>query len=428
MKDRVSHLPTAVAVSIALVAAACGSGEAGEVPAGEVRSNVERITVRSGEADVAARAVNDVALDLLRLNTGLDQANVALSPWSIATALSMARAGARGETAAEMDRVLHVGDAGTFHQAVNALDQVLRTRNRSTPTGDDEPLIVELSAANRMFAQRGLDLLPGFLDTLAASYGAAVGEVDYEADAEAARRTINDWVAAETRDRIPNVLAEGVLDVLTRLVVVNAVFLRADWAVPFDPNATEEGSFHAPSGKVTVPVMRASERWGWSEGNGWKAVELPYTGGELAMTFVVPDAGEFDRFVSEFDHQMLEQVVATRPTQVRLRLPKFEIDRSVLLGQQLRTLGMHRAFNDEADFTGITAEEPLQIAEVAHQATITVDEKGTVAAAATAAIMRTTSGMVGEPKNLDIDRPFVFLLRDRPTGALLFAGQVTNPS
>lgn len=201
---------------------------------------------------------------------------------------------------------------------------------------------------------------------------------------------------------------------MTRLVLADAVFLRADWAIPFDKQATTNGLFHAPGGEVTVPFMQGSERWGWSEGDGWKAVELPYTGGELAMTFVVPDAGEFDRFVSSFDRGILERVVANQPSEVRLRLPKFTIARSVLLGQQLRALGMPRAFSDDADFTGITSDEPLQIAEVAHQANITVDEKGTVAAAATAVIGQTTSGMVGEPKKLDIDRPSLFLLR-RPT-------------
>lgn len=422
------RLLAVVIAAVALVAAACGGGEAGEVPAGEASSNVERTAVGSGETDVGARAVNDLAIELLRLNTGIDEGNVALSPWSIATALAMTRVGARAETAAEMDRVLRVQDAGTYNQAMNALDQVMRARNRSTPMGDDDPLVVELSAANRLFAQRGLNLVPDFLDTLEASYGAALGEVDFKTETEAARQAINDWVATETRDRIPNLIGEGLLETTTRLVLANAVFLRADWAVAFDKNATADGPFHAPSGDVTVPFMHASERWGWSEGNGWKAVELPYTGGELAMTFVVPDAGEFDRFVSELDREMLQRVVASQPAEVRLRLPKFKIDRSLLLGQQLRTLGMPRAFSDNADFTGITADEPLQIAEVAHQATITVDEKGTVAAAATAVIMRTTSGMVGEPKNLDIDRPFLFLLHDRPTGALLFAGQVTNPT
>ena len=429
MKSGMSRLlVVAVVVAVAVVAGACGTRDAGEVRAGESASKVERTPGGDGESSAAARAVNDFAVDLLRVNLGVDKGNVAMSPWSIATALAMARVGARGDTATDMARVLHVGDEPSYDQAMNALDQVLRGRNRTTPMGNDEPQIVDLSAANRLFAQRGLTFVPDFLDALAAHYGAAVGEVDYKTDTEAARRAINEWVAAETRDKIPALIGEGQLDTMSRLVLANAVFLRADWAIPFDKNATADGPFHAPSRDETVPFMRATERWEWSEGDGWRAVELPYTGGELAMTFVVPDAGEFDRFTTGFDHSMLERIVSTQPAQVRLRLPKFTIDKSVLLGEQLRPLGMQTAFSDTADFTGITIDEPLQIAEVAHQAKLTVDEKGTVAAAATAVMMRTTSGLVGEPKTLDIDRPFLFFLRDRPTGALLFAGQVTNPA
>lgn len=421
-------LVVAVVAAVAVLVAACGTGEAGDVRAGESVSRVERTPGGGSESGAAARAVNAFAVDLLRMNTGVDKGNVAISPWSIATALSMARVGARGDTATEMARVLHVGDEASYDQAMNALDQALRGRNRTTPMGDEEPQVVDLSAANRLFAQEGLSLGSDFLDVLAAQYGAAVGEVDYKTDTEAARRAINEWVAAETRDKIPALIAEGQLDPLNRLVLANAVFLRADWAIPFDKNATADGPFHAPSRDETVPFMRATERWGWSEGHGWRAVELPYIGGDLAMTFVVPDAGEFDRFIAGFDHASLERIVSTQSAQVRLRLPKFTIDKSVLLGEQLRTLGMRAAFSDTADFTDITVDEPLQIAEVAHQAKLTVDEKGTVAAAATAVMMRTTSGMVGEPKTLDIDRPFLFFLRDRPTGALLFAGQVTNPA
>ena len=246
-----SRVFTAAMVAVALVAAGCAAEEAAQVPAGEAKSNVERAVVASGDGDVAARAVNDLTLDLLRLNTGLEEGNVALSPWSIATALAMARVGARGETATEMDGVLHVGAPAAFDKAVNALDQALRGRNQSTPIGGGDPLVVEVSAANRLFAQRGLDLLPGFLDTLGASYGASVGEVDFKADPAAAGEAINSWVAAETRDRIRKLIGDGVLDELTRLVLVNAVFLRADWATPFDPKATADGPFHTPSGDVT---------------------------------------------------------------------------------------------------------------------------------------------------------------------------------
>lgn len=317
MKSVMGRFLVAVFATVAVVAAACGTGEADGVRVGESASVAERTPAGSGEVGAGAQAVNDFAVDLLRVNTGVDKGNVAISPWSIASALAMARVGARGDTAAEMTRVLRIGDEPTHDQAMNALDQALRGRNRTTPMGNDDPQIVDLSAANRLFAQRGLTFVAGFLDVLAAHYGAAVGEVDYKTDTEAARRAINEWVAAETRDRIPALIGEGQLDAASRLVLANAVFLRADWAIPFDKNATADGSFHAPTQDVTVPFMRATERWEWSEGDGWRAVELPYTGGELAMTFVVPDAGEFDRIVAGLDHSLLERIVSTQPAQVR---------------------------------------------------------------------------------------------------------------
>lgn len=418
-----------IVVALLLVCACCGdSEETGGVPGGEARAPLERSGHSADAAQAGARAVNGLGLDLLRLNGGLDAGNVALSPWSIATSLAMTRVGARGKTATEMDRVLHVADPGAYDQAMNSLDQAVRARNQSLPVGDDEPLVVDLSAANRLFAQTGLHLLDEFVDTLSAFYRTEVGEVDYKNATEAARRTINEWIADETRQRIRELIAEGVLDSATRLVLANAVYLRADWSIPFDNNATIDRTFHAPNRDVTVPFMQGTEQWRWSEGDGWTAIELPYVGGDLAMTLVVPDDGQFNDFVSRFDETMLERVVTTTPARVKLRLPKFDLDHSVMLAEQLRTLGMPLAFGDAADLSGVTTDEPLQIAEVIHQANITVDEKGTVAAAATATVARTTSAIAGDPKELDVDRPFLFLLRDRPTGALLFAGQVTNPA
>jgi serpin B len=279
-----------------------------------------------------------------------------------------------------------------------------------------------------VFAQQGLHLDSGFLDTLAGEYGAAVGLVDYKTAAAAARTLINQWVAGETHDRITDLIPDGALDELTRLVLVNAVYLHADWATPFDKDATHDGPFHAPGGDVQVPLMHGQEERGFAEGDGWKAVDLDYAGGQLAMTILVPDAGRFDEVTSHLDVTMLDAATATKPATVDLTLPKFDIDKQLLLKDQLVALGMPTAFADHrADFSGITTDEELVIDDVIHQADVTVDEKGTVAAAATAVIMRTTSAPAN-PKTLVVDRPFVFLLRDKATGAVVFAGQVTNPS
>ncbi len=211
----------------ALLIAACGDD-----------SSTTGVTVarqEGGDPAGGAISVNGLGLDLLEANLGLAKGNVALSPWSIATALAMVRLGADGETAAQMDEVLHTGTG--YHDAMNALDQQLATRNGTFQIGD-EPGTVELAAANRAFAQADLKFERPFLDGLGRFYGSSLGLVDYRTAAEKARGEINAWVAEQTRQRIPELIARGVLDEMTRLVLVNAVYLKADWKSPFSKEAT----------------------------------------------------------------------------------------------------------------------------------------------------------------------------------------------
>ena len=430
VKTIVRRRSLAAVLAFVLTATACGGGgHNGTVTTelGEAKSSVQRISATVDDAAAASRSVDGFALDLLRANLGTTKGNVALSPWSIVTALAMTRAGARGTTADEMDRVLHITDPASIHRAMNGLDQQLRSRNGTFP-GNDEQLTVELSAANRVFAQQGLHLDSTFLDTLAGNYGAAVGLADYKKAAAAARTAINQWVAGQTRDRITDLIPDGALNELTRLVLVNAIYLRADWAIPFDKRQTYDGTFQSPAADVTVPLMRGSELRGWAQGDGWNAVELDYAGNQLAMTVLVPDAGRFDEITSHLDATMLDAIASSHPAEVDLTLPKFDIETKLSLKEQLSALGMPTAFIDsKADFSGITTDEPLVIDDVIHEANVTVDEKGTVAAAATAVIMRASSAP-SQVQHLTVDRPFVYLLRDKTTGAIVFAGQVTNPS
>lgn len=413
---------------VALALAACGSSATGG-SGSDAGPTAPRAAVAPGQETAAIAAVNGLGLDLLRLNLGEAKGNVALSPFSIAAALGMARAGAGGTTAAEMDGVLHTTDAAALHAGMNALLQALDSRNGTFPGGDGKDLVVQLHAADRAFVQQGLALLDPFVQTLAADYGSTLGTVDYAHAAEKARRTINAWVAERTKDRIPELLAEGTIDGLVRLVLVNAVYLKADWAVPFEKEATKPDVFHAPGGDVSVPFMHGAESWGWHEGDGWQAVTLPYVGNALAMTVLVPAEGRFDQVVAGLDDALLRQLTAPSPGgEVILSLPKFDIGSALQLDDQLRALGMRAAFDPTAaDFRGITTDEQLYVSAVVHQATITVDEQGTEAAAATAVIARAASAVL-ETHRLTVDRPFVFLLHDIATGALLFAGQVTDPS
>jgi serine protease inhibitor len=394
---------------------------------GDVRADLARVKAAPDDTPAAATSVNRLGVDLLARELGLEAGNVALSPWSIATALGMVRAGAAGTTAQEIDRVLHAPDGAALHQGLKGLAQEMAARNGTFPAGVEGELEVELEMADRAFAQQGLHLEQGFLDELAGSYAAGIGAVDYRSDPEAARQAINAWVGEQTQTRIPELLAPGVLHHLTRLVLVNAVYLKADWAVPFSREATAPSTFHAPRGETIVPFMRGSSPRRFATGEGWKAVELPYAGGKLAMTVVLPDEGRYGPVATGLDPGLLDTVAVAPTSEVDLTLPKFDIGRATSLRLLLPDLGMPTAFGDQADFRTMTTSEHLFLDDVIHQANVTVDEKGTVAAAATAAVMRTTSAPA-RVERLVVDRPFLFFVRDIPTGALLFAGQVTNPA
>ena len=273
---------------------------------------------------------------------------------------------------------------------MNGLGQQLGSRN-TTFQGNNGPLTIDLSAANRAFAQQDLRFEQAFLDDVARDYGAGVGLVDFKRATETARRQINTWVGNETRDRIPQLLSPGTLNPLTRLVLVNAVYLKADWQNPFTKAQTTSGTFHGSGGDVSVPFMHGTAMRSFVSSTGWQAVELAYAGGQLSMTILVPDQGRYDDVVTNLSTTVLATLDAAQPAEVDLALPKFTVGHALSLKPQLSALGMPTAFTAQADFSGITTQERLQIQDVVHQANITVNEKGTVAAAAAAAIMGATA-------------------------------------
>jgi serpin B len=440
-------------LALALLAAACGdddttdttgtTGEPGATTTGApgpaasgdvVASALARTSPDVSADDLAAAAAAERAFaaavfELLAEGDG----NVVFSPASIHLALAMTYAGARGATAAEMADVLGspFDDQERFHAALNALDAALEARNRVEPPGpSDEERKVVVRTANALWGQQGLTFLTPFLDTLARDYGAGMRLVDYLADAEAARVAINAWVAGETNDRITDLIPAGVLGPMTRLVLTNAVYLDASWAMPFDPKATADGAFVRLDGsEVTVPFMHQEESLPFATGDGWRAVELPYVGGELAMLVVVPDDGRFEETQAAIGGGLFDEAAAAlAPATVRLALPKFEYRTQETVSSVLRRLGMATAFDPQsADFSGMTTEERLFIGEVIHEAFIAVDEAGTEAAAATAVVMRATAAPI-DAVELTVDRPFLYSLYDRATGAILFMGRVLDPA
>jgi serpin B len=341
-------------------------------------------------------------------------------------ALAMARVGARGKTAAEMDAVLHAPTPtpGTLDAGLLALDQAL-----AAYSGGDGSTRPVLAAANSLWAQRGLTLEAAFRETLATYYGAQPQLVDFRGATEAARLAINSWVGERTNSRIPELLADKSLAPSTMLVLVNALCLKAGWAYPFDTKATADASFTPDFGPAfAVPTMTLREqRIGYAAGDGWLAVELPYVGSKLAMAIVVPTRGTLAGLESTISGAWLTKLLTGFGGQlVQLRLPRWKFRCPLPLANPLAELGMPTAFTDSADFSGITRDMPLLIDKVVQETFIAVDEKGTEAAAATAIVVRPPS--VETPKPVTIDRPFLFVIHDVATATPLFMGRVANPA
>lgn len=414
------------ALSFALVITACApTTSPGDVELAAV--DLPRAQTTADDASQAAAAVNAFGLDLYRLAASGDE-NLVLSPASIALALAMARAGAMGETAAEMDTVLYDAASDAHAAWLNALDAALGSRSGTFEDADGDEREVTLRIANAPFAQRDTTLEDAYLEALATRFGAGLRLVDYIGATEEARQLINGWVADQTEDRIPELLVPGILSEDTRLTLVNAIYLKAPWQTPFNADATQPGPFTRPDGEtVEVPMMWLGRSLPYAEGDGWRAVELPYVGGELAMTVIVPD--DLAAFEAGLDADTFATITESLEAhEVHLSLPRFSAETKLSLANVLRTLGMPLAFDPElADFSGITTEERLVIAEVIHQANIDVDEAGTEAAAATAVLMEAGSAPA-EPITFVVDRPFLFALRDTTTGAIVFLGRITDAS
>ena len=412
-----------LALLACVAVAGCGSSTGSITLA---RAEVARATTSPADAADAASAVNAFGFELLRAMH--EPGDAVVSPASIALALAMARAGAVGETATQMDAVLHDAASDAHPGWLNALEAALssRTGTFKDTSGKDQP--VTLRIANATFSQQGMTLKDGFLNALGERFGSGVRLVDFKTATEAARQAINGWVSDQTEQRIKELLAKGVLDDLTRLVLVNAIYLKAAWLTPFDADATAPAAFTFLDGTTKdVPTMHVAAELSYADGTGWRAVELPYVGGSLAMMIVVPD--DFATFTTSLDAATFAGIVAALSVrEVTLGLPKFGTETKVDLGEVLAAMGMTDAFDpNRADFSGITSDERLYISAVVHQANIDVDEKGTTAAAATAVVMR-ASAAPGTPVVLNVDRPFVFALRDVTTGAIVFLGQVTTPA
>ncbi len=409
-----------------ILALAClvlgGCGASGGSSGGEVRAPVARApaTVPTADATVLASGNATFAgrmLDLLSKT----QPTLALSPFSISDALAMTYAGSRGETASQMASALDLRlPADRLHPAFNSLNLRLAAINRPG---------ARLSIANALYGQQGMAFRSAFLGVLARYYGAGVRTVDFEHAEEAARKQINAWVSEQTQGKIPTLLAPGDVAETTRLVLVNAVYLHAKWQSPFLRSATSPAPFHAPEGTVNVPTMHQTGTFGYRRHAGYSVLELPYVGGRLAFDVLLPDPGRLSALLRQLrDGGLIAAVSGLQDQSVELSLPKLELRTRFELASALGALGMPIAFGDRADFSGIAGRPgDLRISDVIHEAYIRVDEAGTEAAAATAVAIATAAAPGSRQLQFLVDRPFIFVLRDTTTNAVLFAGTVSRP-
>lgn len=354
--------------------------------------------------------------------------NIFCSPYSISLALAMTFAGARNDTEQQMADTLRftLGQDG-LHPAFNALDLQLASRGEDVSDAGGEKF--QLSIVNRIWGQVGYSFHEAFLDVLAEDYGAGLSLLDFLNAPDASRVAINDWVAEQTKDRIEDLIPPGAINTLTRMVLTNAIYFKAAWREPFDEDHTSNQPFNLlDGGQVTIEMMRQSANYGYASGEGYRIVELPYNGGELSMIVFLPDAGRFEEFESTLDSARLAAILEdVEFREVDLSLPKFTFEWEKRLATTLSAMGMPDAFGALTDFSGMTDVEQLFIANVIHKAFVAVDEEGTEAAAATAVVVGATSAP-GEPVVVTVDRPFVFVVRDIPTGTILFLGRVVDPS
>lgn len=410
-----------------LLAACSGQGSsprgatAGGV--GLASSHVERHAVDPAAVGTGTSAVLALAGGLYGKLVGSD--NLALSPFSVAVALGMTVNGAAGRTRDELLRVLAAPDAGTLDDGLNALTAYVGSlAGAARDTKSDE---IMLDSATQVFGQAGYPWRRPFLDVLASSYGAGVREVDFEAATETAREAINRWTAGQTHDRIPEIVPRGAIDDSTRMVLVDALYFKAPWEQSFDSSATGDRPFHLGSGDaVAVPMMHGDAHY--SEGDGWRAAHLLYSGGTLAMTVVLPDQGREQQLDTRVAGGGLTALLEPGSAKVDLTLPKWELLVPAALTGALTELGMRSAFDPEhADFSAMATVEQLYLHAVLQQVFIKVDEAGTEAAAATAVVVGATSAELDPPEPLVVDRPFVFVVHDVEHGTPLFLGKVLDP-
>jgi serpin B len=381
------------------------------------------------------------ALDLYAELRQVADGNLLFSPFSVSQALAMTSAGAAGETAAQMKKVLAFSlEPPALHEAFGALNTDLVARGTGEAVPSAGQVARALRVANALWGEQTYPFSETFSAELERFYGAGLQQTDFLNAPEDARVEINTWVEEQTEDRIQDIVPERAITSMTRLVLANAIYFYGAWLTPFSPDSTSDEPFYLLDGtSVTAPFMFLHHHFEYTRGNGYQAIELPYAGdgsdaSGFAFMVILPDEGQFEAFETGLDAVSLDATIGTLEyTEVRVWLPRFEFEFGSSLAQTLQSMGMTDAFDARrADFSGMvegTPPEPLFIGDVLHKAFIGVDENGTEAAAATVVMIGAGAAPPQqEPPKVRIDRPFLFAIRDSETGTLLFLGRVMDPT
>jgi serpin B len=347
--------------------------------------------------------------------------NVFCSPYSISTALGMTAAGARGPTADEMNKVLHLPAGNAAHVGFAELQQQLQAKKDAG---------YELAIANTLWGQQGFPFDPKFIDLIGKFYGGGLKTVDF-AQPPTAAGTINHWVEEQTKNRIKNLIDPSMVDARTRLVLTNAIYFKGQWKDKFrKESTTEQPFFTSADASIPVPMMHQGGKYRYYQDENLKLVEMPYAGDRLAMTLILPL--EQHALARQVEARLTEEnlnrwINAADMKKGDIAVPRFEFETKYELTPTLEALGMRLAFTDAADFSGITTAEPLKISFVVHKAFIKVDEEGSEAAAATGVGMKLAAAPIEDRFTFRADQPFVFMIRDTKTGSVLFLGRFANP-
>jgi serpin B len=374
----------------------------------------------------AVNGSNAFAVDLYA-QLSKQPGNLFFSPESISTAFGMAYAGARGQTATQMQQVFHFTlPPDRLHPAMGALLAGMNAQHKD----------YELHVADALWAQQDSNFEESYLKLVQSDYGAGLHKVNFKISPDTVRATINAWVEKQTNDKIKDLIGQGALNTSTRLVLTNAIYFKGDWQDPFDAQATQKDEFHLSATQwVMTPMMHRTGGYRYYDGGTFQALELPYAGNEISMVVLLPKQTDgltaleqsFTSGVAGEWIQKLEPV-----DKVILTLPSFTMTQQFELSGALSAMGMAQAFSGSADFSGMTGKPEFSISAAIHKAYIDVNEKGTEAAAATAVVMYATAMRREAPEPPPIvfraDHPFLFILLDTKSGSMLFLGRVADPT